>query len=84
MSEPLLFDMSEAEFEALIEGHIERIATGDHELPADLFVDLLLERSAARVKRHGASSKTDTAGYPPGTGTTPGDTPGGHNDDTDY
>lgn len=77
MNEPRLADMSEAEFEALIAGHIERIAIGDHELPADIFIDLLLERSAARAKRHRTGSKTDPAGHPPGTGTIPGDAPGG-------
>lgn len=84
MNEPRLADMSEAEFEVLIEGHIERIAIGDHELPADLFVDLRLERSAARAKRHRAGSEADTAGYPPGTGIVAGDAPGGHHDYTDH
>jgi len=50
MSEPRLSDMSETEFDAMIEGHIERIANGDRELEADVFVDLLLERIAARAE----------------------------------
>src|SRR5688572_10544617 len=44
MSEPRLTEMSDAEFEALIDGHIERTAAGANEVPADIFVDLLLER----------------------------------------
>ncbi len=63
MNEPRLFDMSEAEFEALIEGHIEQMATSDHELPANVFVDLLFERSAAHAKRHIAGSPTKNAVY---------------------
>jgi hypothetical protein len=55
MSEPRLSDMSEAEFE----GHIERIANSDHELPADVFVDLLLARLEALEKRHSAGSQTN-------------------------
>jgi|APCry1669188910_1035180.scaffolds.fasta_scaffold07225_5 hypothetical protein len=50
MSEPRLSDMSEAEFDAMIEGHIERTARGDQALPADVFVDLLLERRAASAE----------------------------------
>lgn len=64
MNKPRLFDMSEAEFEALIEGHIERMATSDHELPANVFIDLLFERSAARAKRHSVGSPTKNAVYP--------------------
>jgi hypothetical protein len=50
MSEPRLSDMSEAEFDAMIEGHIELTARGDRELEADVFVDLLLERIEARAE----------------------------------
>lgn len=50
MNEPRLSDMSEAEFDAMIEGHIERTAGGDRELEAEVFVDLLLERIAARAE----------------------------------
>ena len=50
MSEPRLSDMSEAAFDAMIEAHIERTATGDQELEADVFVDLLLERIEARTQ----------------------------------
>jgi hypothetical protein len=49
MSQQRFADMSDAEFDALIEGHIERSAAGSGELPPDLFVDLLLERIAARA-----------------------------------
>jgi hypothetical protein len=41
--------MSEAEFDALIDGSIERSAASSGELPADVFFDLLLERIAART-----------------------------------
>ncbi|PDV96520.1 MULTISPECIES: hypothetical protein [Candidatus Chloroploca] len=50
MSESRLSDMSEAEFDAMIEGHLERMARGDRELEADVFVDLLLERIAAKAE----------------------------------
>lgn len=50
MSEPRLSELSEAEFEAMIEGHIERMARGDRELEADVFVDLLLERIEAKAE----------------------------------
>src|SRR5690242_10839162 len=42
-------DMSDAEFDALIDDHIERVATNSGELPADVFVDLLLERIATKT-----------------------------------
>jgi hypothetical protein len=42
-------DMSEAEFDALIDSHIERTATGADGLPATIFFDLLLERIAAQT-----------------------------------
>jgi hypothetical protein len=48
MRERRLSELSEAEFEALIEGHIERMAHGDREIEADVFIDLLLTRGAAR------------------------------------
>jgi len=49
MNERGLSGLSEAEFDALIEGYIERTG-GDHgDLPADLFVDLLVERTAANA-----------------------------------
>src|SRR5687768_9943370 len=44
MSDPRLTEMSDAEFEALIDGHIERTSAGANEVPADIFVDLLIER----------------------------------------
>jgi hypothetical protein len=43
MSQQRFADMSETEFDALIEGHIERTATGAGELLADVFLDVLLE-----------------------------------------
>jgi hypothetical protein len=42
-------EMSEAEFDGLIEDHIERTATGYGEMPADIFLDLLTERMADKV-----------------------------------
>lgn len=53
MSESRLSDMSEAEFDAMIEGHLERMARGDREREADVVVDLLLPRreAPARVGR---------------------------------
>jgi hypothetical protein len=47
MSEPRLVDLSDADFDALIAGHIERTARGEGELPVDTFVDLLLTRRQA-------------------------------------
>jgi hypothetical protein len=41
--------MSESEFDALINDHIERTAAGAGEIPADVFLDVLLERIAART-----------------------------------
>ncbi len=49
MSQQRFADMSEAEFDALIDGHIERTAAGESELPVDVFLDVLLERIAART-----------------------------------
>lgn len=42
-------DMSEAEFGRLVDGYIERTATGYGEMPAEFFLDLLVERMAARA-----------------------------------
>ena len=47
MNEQRLSDLSEAEFDKLIDGYIDRTASGNGELPADVFVDLLAERTAA-------------------------------------
>ena len=41
-------DMSETEFDGLIERYIEREANGYAEMPADIFFDLLLERMATQ------------------------------------
>jgi hypothetical protein len=49
MNQQRFSEMSEAEFDALIEGHIERTAAGSGEMPADIFVDVLLERIATRI-----------------------------------
>jgi hypothetical protein len=49
MSQHHFADMSEAEFDALIDSHIERTAAGLDEVPANVFLDLLLERIAARA-----------------------------------
>ena len=42
-------EMSEKEFEALIDSYIDREATGYGEMPAEIFFDLLLERIAAKA-----------------------------------
>lgn len=42
-------DMSEAEFDSLIDGYIERTAIGYGEMPAEFFLDLLIERMVAKV-----------------------------------
>ena len=49
MSQQRFADMSEAEFNALIDSHIERTAGGTGEMPAEVFLDVLLERIAART-----------------------------------
>jgi hypothetical protein len=43
-----LSELSNGEFDALIEGHIERVAGGYGDLPAEVFIDLLVERAAAQ------------------------------------
>ncbi len=47
MSSQGLAHLSEADFDAMIEAHIERTAAGAAELPASVFVDMLFERLAA-------------------------------------
>lgn len=47
MSDHRLAHLSEADFDAMIEAHIERTADGAAELPASVFVDVLFERLAA-------------------------------------
>jgi hypothetical protein len=42
--------MSETEFDALVEGYIERTATGYGEMPAEHFLGLLTERIAAKTE----------------------------------
>jgi hypothetical protein len=42
-------DMNEEEFTNLIDGYIERTATGYGEIPVEIFLDLLIERMAAKV-----------------------------------
>jgi hypothetical protein len=42
-------DLSEAEFGSLVDGYIKRAATGYGEVPAEYFLDLLVERKAARA-----------------------------------
>jgi hypothetical protein len=51
MSQQTFAEMSDAEFDALIDGYIEREAAGYGEMPADIFFDLLLERSAAKARQ---------------------------------
>jgi hypothetical protein len=47
MSQRRLSEMSEATFDALIDSHIERATAGSTDMPAEVFVDVLLERIAA-------------------------------------
>ena len=49
MSQQTFAEMSETEFDTLIDGYIDREATGYGEIPAEIFFDLLLERIAARA-----------------------------------
>lgn len=42
-------DMSEAEFDSLVDGYIERADTGYGEMPAGIFLDLLAERIATKA-----------------------------------
>ena len=49
MSEQRLTTISDAEFDALIEGHIERTTAGKGEVPGEVFFDVLLERIAANA-----------------------------------
>jgi hypothetical protein len=42
--------MSEAEFDGLVDGFIERTATGCGEMPAEHFLGLLTERIAAQTE----------------------------------
>ena len=42
-------EMSEAEFDSLIDGYIERAATSYGEMPAEFFLDLLMERMVAKA-----------------------------------
>jgi hypothetical protein len=51
MSQQTFAKMSDVEFHALIDGYIEREAAGYGEMPADIFLDLLLERSAAKARQ---------------------------------
>jgi hypothetical protein len=47
MRDHCLADLHEADFDAMIEAHIERTADGAAELPASVFVGVLFERLAA-------------------------------------
>jgi hypothetical protein len=49
MTKKRLDEMSEAEFDSLIDGYIERTAIGYGEMPAEFFLDLLVERLEARA-----------------------------------
>ncbi|HRQ42624.1 MAG TPA: hypothetical protein PLD25_32320 [Chloroflexota bacterium] len=41
--------MDEAEFTSLVHSYIERMATGYGEMPAEFFLDLLVERMAVKA-----------------------------------
>lgn len=42
-------EMSQVEFDDLVESAIDRMATGNGEMPADIFLDLLAERIATKA-----------------------------------
>ena len=42
-------EMSEAEFDKLVDGYIERTAVGYGKIPPEFFLDLLVERMAAKT-----------------------------------
>lgn len=50
MTKKQFSEMSEAEFDALVDGYIERTASGYGEVPAEYFLDLLTERMAAKIE----------------------------------
>jgi hypothetical protein len=43
-------EMNEAEFDTLIDGYIKRTAAGYGEMPAEFFLDLLVERMAVKAE----------------------------------
>lgn len=45
-----LSEMSQVEFDDLVEGAIDRMATGYGEMPAENFLDLLAERIATKAE----------------------------------
>lgn len=49
MTKKRFAEMSEAEFDSLIDSYIDQTATGYGEMPADIFLDLLTERMADNV-----------------------------------
>lgn len=51
MSQETFAEMSETEFDTLVDSYIDRAAAGYGEIPADIFFDLLLERSAAKARQ---------------------------------
>jgi len=51
MSPQTFAEISETEFDTLIDGYIKREAAGYGEMPAEIFFDLLLERSAAKTRQ---------------------------------
>ena len=50
MTEERLEEMDEAEFDALLDGYIERTAGGYGEMPAEHFLALLVERAAGQTE----------------------------------
>ena len=48
MTQKRLSEMSEAEFDSLIDSCIDRTSTSYGEIPAEIFLDLLIERIAAK------------------------------------
>lgn len=49
MSDHRLANLNEADFDAIVEAHIERTAQGAGELPANICVDILFERLATNT-----------------------------------
>ena len=51
MSQQTFAEMSEAEFDTLIDNYIDREANRYGEMPAEIFFDLLLERTRAKIEK---------------------------------
>lgn len=55
MSQQIMADMSETEFDSMIDNYIERESNRYGELPLEIFFDLLLERTKTQGNQHDKS-----------------------------